>query len=275
MEEFKKRFNVSRETCRRLEEFYELLLKWNASINLISKTTEGEIWERHIADSLQIKDLVSGKVIDIGTGAGFPGAVLALSGIDNIHLVVKSPLQKPGLSLFCIQTPQRHMAGSILVDVLATQKKLNKADFKQVFDINLALEAKQNQALLSLMDQGIIEACQDISYGGLYQCLVEMLLGERANQPLGLALDFSYSNDLTSSLFSEVGGYVIAIESSSEETLQKSLNGIEGLLYHKLGHTTEAPQLTLKKAGDVLVSLSYEALKQAFFTKNESVFATP
>jgi 16S rRNA (guanine527-N7)-methyltransferase len=90
MEEFKKRFNVSRETCRRLEEFYELLLKWNASINLISKTTEGEIWERHIADSLQIKDLVSGKVIDIGTGAGFPGAVLALSGIDNIHLVEKS-----------------------------------------------------------------------------------------------------------------------------------------------------------------------------------------
>jgi 16S rRNA (guanine527-N7)-methyltransferase len=90
MEEFEKRFDVSRETFQRLEEFHELLLKWNASINLISKTTEGEIWERHIADSLQIQTLVSGKILDIGTGAGFPGAILALAGISNIHLVEKS-----------------------------------------------------------------------------------------------------------------------------------------------------------------------------------------
>lgn len=90
MEEFEKRFDVSRETLQRLEKFHELLLKWNASINLISKTTEDEIWERHIADSLQIKDFVSGRVLDIGAGAGFPGAILALAGISDICLVEKN-----------------------------------------------------------------------------------------------------------------------------------------------------------------------------------------
>lgn len=90
MEEFEKRFDVSRETFQRLEEFHRLLLKWNASINLISKTTEGDIWERHIADSLQIKQYVSGRVLDIGAGAGFPGAILALDGISDMHLVEKN-----------------------------------------------------------------------------------------------------------------------------------------------------------------------------------------
>jgi len=83
--------NVSRETLTKLEEFVSLVLKWNKAINLIGKSTEKDIWNRHILDSLQILPLVEGKtVMDIGTGAGFPGMILALSGAKDVLLVEKN-----------------------------------------------------------------------------------------------------------------------------------------------------------------------------------------
>lgn len=73
---------VPRETLKRLERFAELLLRWNRAINLISRRDEGVLWERHIADSLQLAPLMKPfppRAIDLGSGAGFPGLVLALT----------------------------------------------------------------------------------------------------------------------------------------------------------------------------------------------------
>ena len=74
--------NVSRESLPRLEAYVELLLRWQASINLIGQATVGEIWHRHIADSLQLIAHVppdTEVVLDLGSGAGLPGLVLALA----------------------------------------------------------------------------------------------------------------------------------------------------------------------------------------------------
>jgi 16S rRNA (guanine527-N7)-methyltransferase len=74
--------NVSRETLHRLEVFAELLLTWNARINLISRADAPDVWSRHIADSLQLVPLVPpdcARAIDLGSGAGFPGLILAIA----------------------------------------------------------------------------------------------------------------------------------------------------------------------------------------------------
>jgi len=79
--EFVKSLNVSRETLNGFYEYETLLSKWNEKINLVSKNTLVDIWERHFLDSGQIiKHVeVSGKRwVDVGSGAGFPGLVVAL-----------------------------------------------------------------------------------------------------------------------------------------------------------------------------------------------------
>jgi 16S rRNA (guanine527-N7)-methyltransferase len=70
---------VSRETADRLERFVALLLDWQRRVNLIAPSTEPSLWTRHIADSLQLLSLASDARVwaDLGSGAGFPGLVIA------------------------------------------------------------------------------------------------------------------------------------------------------------------------------------------------------
>ena len=73
-----------------LEAYVALLLRWNRTINLISRGDEALIWERHIADSLALAALLPAEfshAIDIGSGGGLPGVVLAIATQRPIHLV--------------------------------------------------------------------------------------------------------------------------------------------------------------------------------------------
>lgn len=73
--------NVSRETFDHLNTYVALLEKWNPRINLVSKATLSDIWTRHIVDSAQIFNLAShggNSWVDLGSGGGFPGMVLAI-----------------------------------------------------------------------------------------------------------------------------------------------------------------------------------------------------
>ena len=82
--------DVSRETLERLKTYADLLVKWNAKINLVSPDSIPSLWERHIADSAQLFRFIPqnpANLLDVGSGAGFPGLVLAILGIPNVHLV--------------------------------------------------------------------------------------------------------------------------------------------------------------------------------------------
>lgn len=82
--------NVSRETYDKFKLFEETLIKWQRSINLISKSTINNIWFRHLLDSSQLYPFISktkGNILDFGSGAGFPGLVLAIMGHKKICLV--------------------------------------------------------------------------------------------------------------------------------------------------------------------------------------------
>src|SRR5438477_2029453 len=79
---------VSRETVLKYELYLRELMQWNKALSLVQTSTIPEFWTRHILDSLQIMNLicVDSYVIDIGSGAGFPGLALAIAGITNITL---------------------------------------------------------------------------------------------------------------------------------------------------------------------------------------------
>jgi 16S rRNA (guanine527-N7)-methyltransferase len=87
---------VSRETIARLDRFVAVLLDYQQRMNLISRSTEPIIWTRHIADSLQLLALAPEARIwvDLGSGAGFPGLVIACALADVpgacVHLVESS-----------------------------------------------------------------------------------------------------------------------------------------------------------------------------------------
>ncbi len=101
-------FSVSRETAERLDSVQRELVRWQTIKNLVAPSTLDEIWFRHIADSLQLAELVksesanrsgadfnSGSVLgltiaDLGSGAGFPGLILGIVGIElgwKVHLI--------------------------------------------------------------------------------------------------------------------------------------------------------------------------------------------
>jgi 16S rRNA (guanine527-N7)-methyltransferase len=72
--------DVSRETRARLERFAALLTQWNARINLVSRQDIAQLWPRHIEDSLQLAPMIEpgSRVIDLGSGGGFPGLIVGI-----------------------------------------------------------------------------------------------------------------------------------------------------------------------------------------------------
>ena len=83
--------NASREALAGLREYLALLRRWNARINLVAEAPEAVLWERHVRDSLQLLPLIAagppGPLVDLGSGAGLPGLILAATSGRPTHLV--------------------------------------------------------------------------------------------------------------------------------------------------------------------------------------------
>ncbi|KIC36292.1 16S rRNA (guanine(527)-N(7))-methyltransferase RsmG [Leisingera sp. ANG-M7] len=94
--------NVSRETMQRLEIFDTVIRKWNPKINLVSRSSLDLLWTRHIADSVQVFRCVETPChwVDIGSGGGFPGLVVAILAAD----------EAPQMRITLIESDQRKSA---------------------------------------------------------------------------------------------------------------------------------------------------------------------
>ena len=82
--------NVSRETIEKFQLYLTLLEKWQRRINLVSHSTLANAWQRHILDSGQLAAYYppqTAHILDVGSGAGFPGLVLAIMGGVTVDLV--------------------------------------------------------------------------------------------------------------------------------------------------------------------------------------------
>jgi len=95
---FSRYSQVSRETITSLMQYEDLLIKGNKSLNLIGSSTINNIWERHFLDSVQVIDFIDKNqktLVDLGSGAGFPGLVLSILAKERkiplkIKLIEKS-----------------------------------------------------------------------------------------------------------------------------------------------------------------------------------------
>ena len=96
----KKDLNFSNQSIDKLIEFANLVLKENKNFNLIAKSTENQIWYRHILDSAQLVRFIDFNIkslADLGTGAGFPGLVLDIYNKNrdfHVKLYEKSPVKR-------------------------------------------------------------------------------------------------------------------------------------------------------------------------------------
>jgi len=88
--EFRQAVSVDDEAFEKLATYAALLTKWQRAINLVGPGTMGDVWCRHMLDSAQLFPLLpkgAGTLVDLGSGAGFPGLVLAMMGVPDVHLV--------------------------------------------------------------------------------------------------------------------------------------------------------------------------------------------
>lgn len=92
--------NVSRETLARLEAFAALVLQWTPKINLVSKASATDLWQRHVVDSVHVFDhapIQKGLWADLGSGGGFPGVVIACLAAE----------ERPELQVTLVESDQR------------------------------------------------------------------------------------------------------------------------------------------------------------------------
>jgi 16S rRNA (guanine527-N7)-methyltransferase len=143
--------NVSRETTQRLDRFVELLLTWQRTTNLVAPSTVPHLWTRHIADSLQLINLAPGALvwIDLGSGGGFPGLVIACALADRsgaaVHLV-ESNAKKAAF----LREAQRVTAAPAIVHATRIE------DFVPAFQGPAeVVTARALAPLKSLLDQGL------------------------------------------------------------------------------------------------------------------------
>ena len=90
VDEFRELTGVPAGMVERLSVYANLLRKWQRRINLVGKTTLPDLWRRHMLDSTQLFPLIPASaktLVDLGSGAGFPGIVLAILGVPEVHLV--------------------------------------------------------------------------------------------------------------------------------------------------------------------------------------------
>jgi len=95
------RAGVSREAADMLTHYIGMLKKWNPVINLVSRSSLHDVWRRHVLDSLQVWNLAKiheGKIVDLGSGGGFPGVPIAIiakaKGADVSTTLVESDQRK-------------------------------------------------------------------------------------------------------------------------------------------------------------------------------------
>jgi 16S rRNA (guanine527-N7)-methyltransferase len=89
-EDFAERHGVSRETLGRLQAYADCLATWQEKMNLVGRSTMEDLWRRHMQDSAQLlRHVPRGcrRLIDLGSGAGFPGLVLSIMGVQGVELV--------------------------------------------------------------------------------------------------------------------------------------------------------------------------------------------
>jgi len=141
---------VSRETITSLKKYENTLIKGNKTLNLVANSTIKDIWTRHFLDSVQVIDFIDkndNTLVDIGSGAGFPGLVLAITLKDKkiplkVKLIEKSPKKVKFL---------RNLINELRLDVEVVNQNILQDPKKLLEDVFIARAFKPLKIILELM----------------------------------------------------------------------------------------------------------------------------
>ena len=141
---------VSRETITSLKTYEDSLIKANKTLNLVGNSTIKEIWTRHFLDSVQVIDFIDkndNTLVDLGSGAGFPGIVLAITLKDRkiplkIKLIEKSPKKVKFL---------RDLINKLQLDVDVINRNVLEDSKKLLDDVFVARAFKPLKIILQLI----------------------------------------------------------------------------------------------------------------------------
>ena len=147
---FNRFIQVSRETITSLKKYENTLIKANKTLNLIGNSTIRNIWIRHFLDSAQVIDFIDKSdktLVDIGSGAGFPGLVLAIALKDKkiplkVKLIEKSPKKVKFL---------RDLINELRLDVEVVNENILQEPKKLLEDVFIARAFKPLKIILELI----------------------------------------------------------------------------------------------------------------------------
>jgi len=141
---------VSRETITSLKLYEYLLVKANKNLNLIGSSTINQIWDRHFLDSFQVIDFIdenSNSLIDLGSGAGFPGLIIAIIAKERkipikIKLIEKSPKKVKFL---------KEVIKELNLNVVVINQNVLEEEIKLTGDVLVARAFKPIKIILQLI----------------------------------------------------------------------------------------------------------------------------
>jgi phosphoribosylformylglycinamidine synthase II len=184
-----------------------------------------------------------------------PSPVIGMLGrIDNVDKAVTMEVKTPGSSLFLIGKRKDELGGSEYYRQLGhLGANLPKPDFAQV--------REELKTVIAGIDQGLISAAHDISDGGLFVAVAEMLCGGRGVGRYGASVDLAQVGDLRidKELFSETGGFVVEVK-DAEAFAKLAPQAVF------LGKVTEKPQLIITDAGAPVLNFPLAELKETWLT---------
>ena len=145
---------VSRETITSLKKYEKCLIESNKTLNLVGKSTINDVWIRHFLDSSQVIDFIDKNlksVIDIGSGAGFPGLIVAILAKDRkipikVNLIEKS--KKKALFL-------KRVINDLKLDTHVLNLNVFELTDKIQTDLIIARAFKPLKTILRLLDQKV------------------------------------------------------------------------------------------------------------------------
>ena len=145
---------VSRETITSLKKYEKCLIESNKTLNLVGKSTINDVWIRHFLDSSQVIDFIdknSKNVIDLGSGAGFPGLIVAILAKDRkipikVNLIEKS--KKKALFL-------KRVINDLKLDTHVLNLNVFELTDKIQTDLIIARAFKPLKTILRLLDQKV------------------------------------------------------------------------------------------------------------------------
>lgn len=136
--------NVSREIWDRLNVYRELLNKWQNAFNLVSASTLPTAWERHFTDSAQLLPMIpsgANVLCDLGSGAGFPGMVLAIlhPGLE-VHLVESDEKKSQFLRTVSRETQTPVIIHNLRIENMVNQVQPDVVTARALAHLSLLLE---------------------------------------------------------------------------------------------------------------------------------------